>query len=81
VKSYNIVSRRILKTSENLQQWGLYHIPGEIVAVTCWCHCKKISFLYQDETSLSATCTHCPLSSPCGSLWRESLCPLCSCPL
>ena len=38
-------------------------------------------FSYRGETSPAVTCNHCPLSSPCGSLWRESLHPLCSCPL
>lgn len=26
-------------------------------------------------------CTHFSLSPPCQSLWRKSLCPVCSCPL
>ena len=38
----------------------------------------KISFLYWDETSASATSSHCPLSFPSGSLWRETLCHICS---
>lgn len=33
---------------------------------------------FQDKATLNATCTHCPLSSPCASLDRESLCSLCS---
>lgn len=40
-----------------------------------------MSFLCQDATSHSANSTLYPLSSPCGSLWRDILCSLCSCPL
>ena len=39
------------------------------------------NFFYRDETSSGATCTCCPLSAPCGSLRREGLHPLYSCPL
>lgn len=66
---------------KNLQRSGFYHIPCDVVPVNNCSHCNKISFLCWDETSTGATGTCCPLSSPCGFLWREGLHPLCSHPL
>lgn len=63
-----IIQHPVQPHLENLQRWGLYHVPGEVVPVSDCSHCKKRSFLYQDETSLSATHTHCLLPSPRGSL-------------
>lgn len=40
----------------------------------------KILCWYQDGACPRADWIHCPLSSPCGSLWRDILCPLCSKP-
>lgn len=66
----------ILKTFSNgastTSLWRLFHWLTLLTV--------KISFLCQDETS-GATSTYCPMCSPGGSLWRESLCPLCVCPL
>lgn len=45
-------------------------LPSCTINILCW-----------DETSSGSTCTSCPLSSLCAFLWRESLYPLCSCPL
>lgn len=56
---------------ENLQGWGLCHILGEGVPVSACSYCKTISFLCQDKTYPSVTCTCCSLSSPRGALWRE----------
>lgn len=71
------LSKHILKASSNrgsitslrkFSQW-LIILPVKRV------------FLASSEASPGAICSHCPLSSPCGSLWRESLHPLCSHPL
>lgn len=39
----------------------------------------RISFLYWDKTAHGGTCTHCPLSPQCGSLWGEALTRSISC--
>lgn len=49
---------------------------GEVVPVIDCTHCKR--FVSYMETSSGITGIPCPFSSPCGSLRRESLCPLCS---
>lgn len=41
----------------------------------------KIPFLYHDKSSPNTSCIYSPVSSPGVSLWKDSLCPLCSCPL
>lgn len=52
-------------------------IPGGVIAVNGCC-CKKFMW---DETFPSATYASCPFASPCGSLWRQSLHPICNHPL
>lgn len=50
-----------------LFQWAIVLIVKNVL---CW-----------GRTSSGATCAHCPVASPRGSLWSESLCPLRSHPL
>lgn len=37
---------------ENFQWWGLYQVLGKLAPVNGGSHCKKISFIYWDETAM-----------------------------
>lgn len=65
----SIMSNHILKT----QWWVQHYVLREVVAMSDCSHCKTIYFFCRDKSFPSATCTHCPSSSPCGSLWRKNL--------
>lgn len=64
----------------NLQWWQLY--TSSPVTIFQWLIVLIVKNLsHEDNAYPGATCTCCHLSSLCGSLRRDSFCPLCSCSL
>lgn len=69
-----LCSHAVQSHLENLQRWWLYHILGDIVPVIVLT-VKKLFLILRWNLSWCNLYLF-PLSSPYGSLWRDSLHPL-----